>query len=95
MSNPLFKMLEAGKVSTEQLVEAINRHPGRETADRDLIVLATCGHCGEVFPSQPQDVRKQAEMKERTFCFKRQCRQELRRQQTADRRGRRKGDTDR
>jgi hypothetical protein len=91
MANPLFKMLEAGKVSTEQLVEAINRHPGRATADRDLIVVVTCDHCGDSFPSQPQDARKQAELKERTFCFKRECRQVLRRQQTADRRAQRKG----
>jgi hypothetical protein len=43
-----------------------------------------------LFPSQPQDARKQAELRERTFCFKRQCRQELRRQQAADRREKRK-----
>jgi hypothetical protein len=43
-----------------------------------------------LFPSQPQDARKQAEKNERTFCFKRPCRQELRRLQTEDRRKRRK-----
>jgi hypothetical protein len=92
MKNPLLALLDSGKATAEQLVEAVNRHPGRETADRDLLVLVTCTHCGQPFPSQPQDARKQSQLRERTFCFRRECRQELRRQQASDRRERRKSD---
>lgn len=94
MENPLLKMLATEKVTTEQLIEAVNRHPGRETADRDLLMVAVCSHCGGPYPSQPQDVNKQRVQNERSYCFRRPCRQELRRLQAEDRRRQRGGMND-
>jgi hypothetical protein len=94
MEPPLIGMLATAKISTEQLIEAVNRHPGRESADRDLLVVAVCSHCGGPYPSQPQDVNKQRAQNERSYCFRRACRQELRRLQAEDRRRQRGGTSD-
>lgn len=69
-------------MSVSELVRAINST--RPEARKPILNVAHCDFCGEEYAIQPQDLKRIQKVRGRFCCWKKDCRQVLRKAQNQE-----------